>query len=50
VKSDLGDAMTRTTEAQWLAAQVEFRLALAWARLDALTGDLIQPSPQEPAR
>jgi len=50
VKSDLGDAMTRITEAQWLAAQVEFRLALAWARLDALTGDLIQPSPQEPAR
>ncbi len=50
VKSDLGDAMTRVTEAQWLAAQVEFRLALAWARLDALTGDLIQPSSQEPAR
>jgi outer membrane protein TolC len=50
VKSDLGDAMTRITEAQWLAAQVEFRLALAWARLDALTGDLIQPSSQEPAR
>ena len=50
VKSDLGDAMTRITEAQWLAAQVEFRLALAWARLDALTGDLIQSSSQEPAR
>jgi outer membrane protein TolC len=47
VKSDLGDAMTRVTEAQWLAAQVEFRLALTWARLDALTGDLIQPSTQE---
>jgi len=47
VNSDLGDAMTRVTEAQWLAAQVEFRLALAWARLDALTGDLIQPSTQE---
>jgi len=50
VKSDLGDAMTRVTEAQWLAAQVEFRMALAWARLDALTGDLIQTSLQEPAR
>ena len=48
VKSDLGDAMTRVTEAQWLAAQVEFRLALAWARIDALTGDLIQSSLQEP--
>ena len=50
VKSDLGDAMTRVTEAQWLAAQVEFRLTMAWARLDALTGDLIQPSSQESAR
>ncbi len=50
VKSDLGDAMTRVTEAQWLAAQVDFRLAMAWARLDALTGDLIQPSSQESAR
>jgi len=48
VKSDLGDAMTRVTEAQWLAAQVEFRLALTWARIDALTGDLIQTSLQEP--
>jgi outer membrane protein TolC len=47
INSDLGDAMTRVTEAQWLAAQVEFRLALAWARLDALTGNLIQPSTQE---
>jgi len=50
VKSDLGDAMTRLTEAQWQAAQVEFRLALVWARIDALTGDLVQSSPQEPAR
>jgi outer membrane protein TolC len=49
VNSDLGDAMTRVTEAQWLAAQVEFRLALTWARLDAMTGELIQPSTQERA-
>ncbi len=48
VKSDLGDAMTRVTEAQWLAARVEFRLALSWARIDALTGDLIQSSLKEP--
>jgi outer membrane protein TolC len=47
INSDLGDAMTHVTEAQWLAAQVEFRLALTWARLDALTGDLLQPSTQE---
>jgi outer membrane protein TolC len=50
VRTDLGDAMTRVTEAQWLAAQVEFRLALTWARIDALTGDLIQPASQEPAK
>jgi outer membrane protein TolC len=36
----LGDAMVKLTEAQWQAARVEFDLALAWARLDALTGVL----------
>jgi outer membrane protein TolC len=36
----LGDAMARLTEAQWQAARVDFDLALAWARLDALTGVL----------
>ena len=48
VRTDLGDAMTRVTEAQLLAAQVEFRLAITWARIDALTGDLIQTSAKEP--
>lgn len=38
VRTDLGDAMARSTEAQWLAAQADYRLRLAWARLDALTG------------
>lgn len=47
VRTDLGDAMTRVTEAQWQAAQVEFRLALAWARLDALVGRLAEPALQE---
>lgn len=42
VRTDLGDAMTRVTEAQWQAAKVEFGLALAWARVDALTGELVQ--------
>ena len=42
VRTDLGDAMTRVTEAQWEAAKVEFGLALAWARVDALTGELVQ--------
>jgi outer membrane protein TolC len=40
VRTDLGDAQTRNSEAQWLAAQVEFRLALVWARIEALTGAL----------
>ncbi len=47
VRTDLGDSMTRVTEAQWQAAQVEFRLAHAWARLDALTGQLAENSSQE---
>jgi outer membrane protein TolC len=47
VKTDLGDAMARLTEAQWQAAQVEFRLAMAWARLDALSGELLAHSQPE---
>lgn len=50
VRTDLGDAMTRVTESQWLAAQAEFRLALAWARLDALTGGLLQTPTAEPVK
>jgi outer membrane protein TolC len=44
---DLGDALARLTEAQWLAARADFDLALAWARLDALTGALVQSSGAE---
>ena len=47
VRTDLGDAMTRISEAQWEAAQAEFRLALAWAKIDALTGDLSATTAQE---
>jgi len=47
VRTDLGDSMTKVTEAQWQAAQAEFRLAQAWARLDALAGRLAESSPQE---
>lgn len=43
VQTSLGDAMTRLTEAQWLAAQADYQLALAWARIEALTGKLIDP-------
>jgi outer membrane protein TolC len=37
----MGDAMTKLTEAQWLAARVEFDLAMVWAQLDALQGKLL---------
>lgn len=47
VRTHLGDAMARVTEAQWQASNVEVRLALTWAQIDALTGDLIPTSPQE---
>jgi outer membrane protein TolC len=50
VRTDLGDALTRMTEAQWQAAQVEFRLSLAWARLEALTGQLTDSSAPETAK
>ncbi len=36
--ADLGDAMVRLSEAQLGLAQVEYRLAIVWERLDALTG------------
>ena len=37
VKTDLGDAMVRDSEARLLSARTDFQLALAWERLDALT-------------
>ncbi len=39
VKSDLGDAMARFSELRLYAAQIEFDLALAWARLAVLTAN-----------
>jgi outer membrane protein TolC len=36
--ADLGDAMVRLSEAQLGLAQVEYQFAIAWERLDALTG------------
>ncbi|MGM0677596.1 TolC family protein [Ectothiorhodospira marina] len=38
VATDLGDAMTRQSEALLLTAEIEFLLALAWERLALLTG------------
>ena len=50
--SDLGDAMARISEVRLLQAQTDFKTALAWARLDALTGRLIgapaEARPQTP--
>lgn len=38
VRSDLGDAMVRLSEAQLGLAEADYRLALAWERLDILMG------------
>ncbi len=46
VQTSLGDALTRLTEAQWLAAKADFELALAWAKVDALTGKLVQTTAE----
>lgn len=40
-RTDLGDALTRLTEAQWLAARADYEAALLWARLEALQGTLV---------
>lgn len=50
VRTDLGDALTRLTEAQWLAAAADFELALTWARIDALTGRLVPAAQEEVSR
>ena len=44
-KADLGDSMVRLSEAQLQTARTDFAIVLAWARLDALTGSLIQRVP-----
>lgn len=46
VRTDLGDALTRLTEAQWLAAAADYELALTWAKIDALTGRLVPPQQE----
>jgi len=40
VKTDLGDAMVRLSEAQRQALETDFRIALAWERLDLLLGNV----------
>jgi len=40
VKTDLGDAMVQFSAARLQRAEVDYALALAWARLDALLGEM----------
>lgn len=47
VQANLGDALVRLTEAQFLAARADFDLALAWARIEALTGKLAPATTKE---
>lgn len=49
VKADLGDAMVRLSEAQLDEANVRFATALAWERMDALTGGAL-PAEAEAAQ
>ncbi|MDH5778610.1 MAG: TolC family protein [Gammaproteobacteria bacterium] len=52
VKTDLGDAMVRVSEAERNLLTVEYNMAIAWARLAALTGQdkpLIKPNTQKPS-
>lgn len=46
-KADLGDAMVRLSEAQLAVAQTDYQLALAWEKLEALSGGKAQQAPGE---
>ena len=41
VTSDLGDAMAELTQAQLFKSQTVFQLAVSWAKLDSLLGNLV---------
>ncbi|EGV51356.1 TolC family protein [Candidatus Endoriftia persephone] len=41
VSSDLGDSMVRESDIRLKQAQNDFNIALTWAKLDALTGELL---------
>jgi outer membrane protein TolC len=49
-RTTLGDAMIGVTDAQWQAAKVRYELALAWAQLKALSGELVEKTPEEKFR
>jgi hypothetical protein len=42
LQTDLGDAMIQFTDAERIVAENDFAFALAWAQLDALTGQLFK--------
>jgi outer membrane protein TolC len=43
VKTDLGDSMVEVSEARLKVARTKFNTALAWARLEALLGNVVYP-------
>jgi outer membrane protein TolC len=49
LKTNLGSSMAETQYAQLKRRAIEYRIALAWARLDALLGDSQQPGIKLPA-
>jgi len=50
VQTTLGDAMIGVTDAQWRDARVKYQLALAWAQLKALSGELVEKTAKEKYR
>ncbi len=50
LQTDLGDAMVRLSEAQLAEADVRFSTALAWERMDALTGGALSPLDEAQAK
>ena len=47
-RADLGDAMVEVSEARLRVARVAYGAALAWARLNMLTGQALEPPPGGP--
>ena len=43
LRATLGDAMITVTRAQYEALETDFDIAYAWAKMDALTGNMIKP-------
>lgn len=50
VQTTLGTAMIGVTDAQWRAARTNYELALAWAELKALSGELVEKTAEEKYR